>query len=135
MPNDASGAERLFRRLLQRLPDMCGSSIVHLLQEADTALRIVRDGSKGLVELMRKRRGHLYQFILSCKAGEFALHFLQSSLRFLSFGEIADEPRKEPSGRRSHFADREFHGKGGAVLPSPDDNTIDADNLFSWVAR
>ena len=60
---------------------------------------------------------------------ELGLQFLESCLRLLVFGQIADEAGKVWFAARLHFADRKVHRKRRSVFALTSYNSPDADNM------
>ena len=107
---------------------MFGMFVRAVLKQPARPFHVVRDGRQRLVELVRERRGHFAHRGQSRDVQEFGLQFLQPCLGLLPFGQIANEAGEEALVARSHFADRELHRKGRAVLALADDHAADAND-------
>src|SRR4051794_40521811 len=59
---------------------------------------------------------------------QLRLQFLQSRLGSLTLGEVADEAGEEPAIGGPHFAHRQLHGKGRAILALTDHDAAEADD-------
>ena len=127
--DDLAGAQRLLGGAIQRPLDLRRVGIGAAGQQPARTLHVVADRGKRLVELMRQRRGHLAHRGQARDMDQFGLQFLQPGLGLLMLGQVADETGEVGLAVGLHFADRQLHRKGRAVLALAGHDPPDADDV------
>ncbi len=97
--------------------------------------RVVVDAAQRLFQIVRGDVRELVQFLVAAEQlGVAVLEFpgieAELLLGLFAIGDVADDPREQPSKAELHFADGQVHGERAAVLAQADDLAADADDLL-----